>query len=224
MVVEKEFLKCYKKGMNDTQISKLYKCDRHAISKLRNKLNLPRMNMRILYGDKIRILSDKGLSDLQISEILDISSSMVGYIRKRLKIKTNFIERTYNTSTDRRKGYMIRNVKYSAKRRGIDFNLNYTDLELPAYCPLLGIKLNYTTRYQDCDHATIDRIDNNLGYIKGNIIVLSRLANNMKNQASFKEIKTFSKNILKLINYYENQGALGSITDVFPDTKMYEET
>jgi hypothetical protein len=37
----------------------------------------------------------------------------------------------------------------------------------------------------------------------------------MKNAASFEQLKLFSLNINKLINCYENQGALGSITDVF---------
>lgn len=74
---------------------------------------------------------------------------------------------------------------------------------------------------QELNHPSIDRIDNNKGYIKGNIIVMSRLANMMKNSANFNQLKMFSKNILKLINHYENQGALGSITDVFSECEEF---
>ena len=63
--------------------------------------------------------------------------------------------------------------------------------------------------------ATVDRIDNSKGYIKGNVMVISRLANAMKNEASFEELEIFSKNIITLTDYYKNQGALGSITDIF---------
>jgi hypothetical protein len=64
---------------------------------------------------------------------------------------------------------------------------------------------------------SIDRIDNTKGYIKGNVIVMSTLANAMKNKASFEQLKSFSTNILKLVNHVQNQGALGDITDIFPN-------
>lgn len=56
-----------------------------------------------------------------------------------------------------------------------------------------------------------------LGYIKGNVIVVSRLANVMKNEANFEQLKLFCKNMTKLVNHYETQGALESITDIFGD-------
>lgn len=39
----------------------------------------------------------------------------------------------------------------------------------------------------------------------------------MKNSANFDELENFCKNTLLLINYYKNQGALGNITDIFPN-------
>ena len=181
--------------------------------------------------EAIKSLIDKGLNDSEISKLIDINRRRVAYIREKYKLNTNFKHRNYKSKEDRIKGYMIRNIKYSAKRRNLDFDLDYTDIKLPKYCPLLGIELNYTNNrnnkflnlgddyvdlgFNDPSKASVDRIDNTKGYVKGNIIILSRLANAMKNEASFEQLETFSKNILKLINFYKNQGARGNITDIF---------
>jgi len=223
MVTVDQFMDSYNKGLSDSKIGADYKCCRKQVSKLRKSLGLPRMNQVQHNKDIILELVNLGYSDQRISKEIGISSSHVNYIRGKLKIKTNFVERIYKNPFDRKRGYMIRNVKYSAKRRGLDFNLDFSDIELPKYCPVLNIKLDYHTDSQGFNHATIDRIDNNKGYIKGNIIVMSRLANCMKNEASFDQLKLFSKNIALITNYYENQGALGSITDVFPSIELYDE-
>lgn len=127
-------------------------------------------------------------------------------------------ENTYTNKYDRIRGYIIRNSKYTAGRRGIYFNLKYTDFELPKYCPILGVKLEYGAGNDGNSpyHATLDRIDNNKGYIPGNVMVISRLANAMKNQADFTQLETFITNYSLLINYYKKYGALGNITDIFP--------
>lgn len=138
-------------------------------------------------------------------------------IRNLYNLKPKMYEHNYTTESDRIKGYIIRNSKFMAKRRGIYFNLKYSDFEIPEYCPILGIKLKYTSESggNDPAHASLDRIDNSKGYIKGNVIVVSRLANAMKNEATFNQLKLFCNNMTKLVSHYETQGTLGSITDVF---------
>lgn len=117
------------------------------------------------------------------------------------------------------KGINLAIIKSRAKRKNIEFNIIQEDLFLPEYCPILNIKINYDARLGSNNSPSVDRIDNSKGYIKGNVIVISRLANAMKNAATFDELKLFSKNILKLITSYENQGALGNITDIFPEIR-----
>lgn len=223
MVTIDQFMDSYNEGLSDSKISEKYKCCRKSISKLRNSMNLPRMSKVQQYNNEIRNLVNLGYSDKRISDNLKISHSMVGYIRKRLKIKTNFIERTYKDQYDRKRGYMIRNLKYSAKRRNIEFDLDFSQIELPVFCPILNIKLEYFGNSQLLNRATVDRIDNGKGYIPGNIMIMSRMANAMKNEASFDQLDLFSKNIKLITNYYKNQGALGSITDIFPNIELYNE-
>ena len=215
-MTEKEFLELYYQGFSDTKIAKIYNKERHSIHKIRKQLGLPRANFTTLYKDIIVELVAKGYSDIRIANNLNISKSMVGYIRKKLNIKTNFIERLYKNQEDRIKGYMIRQIKSSAKIRNIFFDLSYEDIIFPRYCPLLEIELQYNPKkLNDLFFFFLDRIDNSKGYIKGNILVMSRQANAMKNCASFEELTLFCKNIIKIIDFVKNQGALGDITDIF---------
>lgn len=48
-------------------------------------------------------------------------------------------------------------------------------------------------------------------------MIISRLANAMKNEASFKQLEMFIKNYSYLIKYLNEHGTLGNITDIFPN-------
>lgn len=163
---------------------------------------------------EISELYNQGLSDPQIALALTYSDSTIQRYRvKYLQLPAHNPEIDYPTEDDRIKGYMIRNIKFSGKRRGVPFDLTYEDIELNNYCPLLNIPLVYRNQkghFNDFNRATIDRIDNTKGYIKGNVWVISRLANNMKNEASLDQLELFSK---KMLEFIENQRARGSITD-----------
>ena len=89
--------------------------------------------------------------------------------------------------------------KISSKKRGIEFSLLIEDINIPEYCPYLGIKLRYdATSSRAHDKMSVDRIDNTKGYVKGNVQVISDLANRMKNNSTLEELKTFATNVLKI--------------------------
>lgn len=216
------FLQYYNQGLKDGQIAKILNKKREAVGIFRRSLNLPYNTTFKNLSNQIKILSKEKHSDEEIANILNISSSTSNLYRNKLGLQPKMKERTYLNNIDRMKGYIIRNIKSSAKIRKLDFNLEYTDLELPETCPILRIPLKYRNegKSQNFDYATVDRIDNSKGYIKGNVIIVSRLANAMKNEASFNQLEVFFNNMQTLINFYKNQGALGSITDVFPDITL----
>jgi hypothetical protein len=74
-----------------------------------------------------------------------------------------------------------------ARRSGLDFNITVVDLTVGDVCPALGIPMNFESEKQD-NRPTIDRINNRLGYIKGNVIVVSMRANRIKSDAASDEL------------------------------------
>ena len=90
---------------------------------------------------------------------------------------------------------IISRLKKSAKKRGLEFNLTTSDLDeigFPLTCPILGIPLKWHTGKPQDDSYSFDRIDSALGYVKGNIQILSVKANRAKNNLTEDELKMFS--------------------------------
>ncbi len=87
-------------------------------------------------------------------------------------------------------------LKSSAERRGIEFSITEEDIEMPVRCPYIGIDLDYTNDEVANNSPSVDRINNNLGYVPGNLQTISSLANRMKGHATTEELLAFSKSVL----------------------------
>jgi hypothetical protein len=84
--------------------------------------------------------------------------------------------------------HMLNNSKQRAKRSGIEHNIQIDDIVIPDFCPVLNIKLETGTRRNNQNAPSIDRIDNNKGYIKNNIMIISVRANKLKKDATLEEL------------------------------------
>lgn len=81
-------------------------------------------------------------------------------------------------------------TKYRARKRDIPFGLTEDDLAIPRFCPVLGVPLYRAAggRAQGPNSPTVDRIDPDKGYIKGNVMVISAKANQIKSNATPQEL------------------------------------
>lgn len=87
-----------------------------------------------------------------------------------------------------------------AREKNLEFNINLEDIYLPEICPILNIPICANNEKAKYNSYSLDRIDSSKGYIKGNVAVISRMANTMKNDATREELETFCKNILNYID------------------------
>ena len=82
-----------------------------------------------------------------------------------------------------------------SKVNNLAFNLETEDIIFPRICPYLNIAIQYGQQVHSPESPSLDKIDPSLGYIKGNIQVISRIANTMKTNATITELVTFAKGI-----------------------------
>lgn len=96
--------------------------------------------------------------------------------------------------------HLLRKAKHNSQQRGYDFNLEISDIIIPILCPLLKIPLqvNIGKGMKQDDSYSIDRIDSTKGYVRGNVQILSSLANTMKNSATKEQLITFAKSVLEI--------------------------
>jgi len=97
------------------------------------------------------------------------------------------------------KKIMLATSRQRAKQHGLEHSLTVDDFEIPTHCPLLGCELTYIRgQGRTNTNASLDRIDSTKGYVKGNVQVISDLANRMKQNATEAELIAFAKGVLKV--------------------------
>jgi len=63
------------------------------------------------------------------------------------------------------------------------------DIKIPKRCPALGIYLKQGTGKRRLPESpTLDRLNPLLGYVPGNVMVISSLANTIKSNANYRQI------------------------------------
>jgi hypothetical protein len=90
---------------------------------------------------------------------------------------------------------MLMNAKSRARQYGFEFNITLEDVPIPKICPILEVELVLGEAHSYEYAPSIDRLDSNLGYVKGNVRVVSLKANRMKSNATVEECLKFAKNI-----------------------------
>lgn len=86
--------------------------------------------------------------------------------------------------------YLFDLAKNRARRNGTPFGIALSDIVIPDLCPVLGIPLKMNRGRAAVDSATIDRIVPAIGYVPGNIVVVSMRANAIKSNYTIGELLT----------------------------------
>lgn len=105
-------------------------------------------------------------------------------------------KKQYNQNSPQKR--LLWAAKRRAKDKKLPFDLVEEDIVIPTHCPYIGIELSVTAP-RGSNRRTVmslDRIIPELGYIKGNVQVISHLANTMKQDASIQELTTFANHVL----------------------------
>lgn len=102
------------------------------------------------------------------------------------------------TTDHRRK--LLTWARYRAKKKGLEFDLELDDLVIPSHCPLLGIPMKPGQGVPTDYSPTLDRTDPTKGYVKGNVLVISNLANRIKSTATLPQLMRVTAFVQQLVD------------------------
>ena len=107
------------------------------------------------------------------------------------KLKINTAKR--ESRNRNREKILLHSCKNRAIQKNMEFNITIEDIVIPEICPILKQPLIYGTKAEYNFSPSVDRIDNSKGYIKGNIQIISKKANMMKNSGTVEELILFAE-------------------------------
>jgi hypothetical protein len=94
------------------------------------------------------------------------------------------------------KAFKLRKMLIAARTRAtrerLDFEItaaDFPDLDYISVCPVLSIEFDWTSSKCCAASPSIDRIDNSLGYVPGNVRLISWRANSLKSDAVIEELE-----------------------------------
>ena len=117
------------------------------------------------------------------------------YANNKEKYKEYYVT-WYHNNVEKR---LLTNAKARAKKDSLDFDLSVDDVLLPKICPYLKTQLSSgkTKHFDRSTSYSLDRIDPSKGYVKGNVEVISHLANAMKQNATKEQLLEFAYTIIE---------------------------
>jgi hypothetical protein len=129
--------------------------------------------------------------------------------------KRNEYQKTEHRKDIRKR--MLKDARKRARQNGLEFSISITDIVVPETCPIFGIPLIVGG---GDNSPSLDRINPKLGYVPGNVKVVSLRANHIKNNGTVEEheaivgyMKTFSSIKAEHASEQKNTIILTSIID-----------
>ena len=130
--------------------------------------------------------------------------------RKRAQLgkdgRAHELARRRNMSPER---YLWHHAKHRAKSKGVPFDLRIEDIVIPAVCPVLGLPFKWGTGqmgWRNMRAPSLDRIKPQLGYVAGNVRIISTRAHHVKGNATLSEMRA-------VLAYMEREGCNEELQD-----------
>ena len=180
-----------------------YTCSICGKSKSGDKFPTNRAAFTTIYATCKECVSEKRHSE---------GRNIAAAIWKRSKLETDplFVEslreshkKSHNECPEKR---MLQQSGSRARTRLLDHNIDISDIIIPELCPILGIPFILGEKGNYEFTPSLDRIDNSKGYVKGNVQVITKKANSMKNSGTPEELAPYARD-------FETETPLGMALD-----------
>lgn len=94
---------------------------------------------------------------------------------------------------------MLLEAKKRAKAKGIPCTLTLADIVIPKRCPWLGVPLSVGRGKPHRYSPSLDELRYGGGYVQGNVVVISRRANTIKNDATLQELELITEGVRRAL-------------------------
>ena len=137
-----------------------------------------------------------------------LAKSRARHKEKHKEIRHKAMERYRNDPI----GVMLGRSRQRAKTKGIPFSITRQDIDIPDFCPVLRIPLQRALGNGSPlpNSPSLDRFDSSLGYVPGNVRIISYKANCMKSNATWSELEQFA---LWIFENAPNQGLFNYVVE-----------
>ena len=177
--------------------------------------------------ENLRTLLTKNMLTLrEIADVYGVSKQMISLVVKRdlpdlssgefgkqkqlsvkkearvLEIQKRFNRETYLglSELDAAFSRCFTRKRQNAKQKKWEWDLAMSDLEWPKTCPILGLELDWFAETRQENSPSFDRIDSNLGYVAGNVQIVSWKANRIKNNGTAEDHRKIYEYLTKISN------------------------
>ena len=89
-------------------------------------------------------------------------------------------------------GHLLMIARKRASQQGIPFDLEHEDLVMPEVCPVFGVPFEWgvgVMGWRNMRAPSLDKIKPHLGYVKGNVRIISMRANHLKSNGTISEFE-----------------------------------
>lgn len=109
--------------------------------------------------------------------------------------KRRIYTRAYRAANRERR--MLADAKARATKGSFSCTIELSDIFIPDKCPLLGVTFERKGPYA----PSLDKIIPSLGYVPGNVMVISYRANAIKHNATLQELQTLVSNLAVVLAF-----------------------